>query len=327
MRTKAKHTLSPAEQLYVNLPADASTTEVALATVALWDEEDARKKGYSEKVADAQAAAERKKAKKDAAAKRKAAKQSKTARLPFALYASSYAMPRNMLTSALFPVGKGPRTHYADDIRILAAAGGVFKYRGPEIRQDDGGVLMALIAETCGRMLARAVIFNPLEMCKKLGRETTDGRYAVQHLRHCIQRLKSAVISVEYPQGFLEVSLIAKFAGDLHDEKWAVALDPEIVLLFQGTPTFIDIKKRALLKEGLQTALLGYFSAMYEDNTFSIEDLHKHSGSKASLRVFGRKLRSALPRLVAARVIAGFTATRGSVTIVRNQKPAVMMGA
>lgn len=287
----------------------------------------AYKPSYNEKVADAQAKAERKKTKKDAAAKRKAAQQRKTARLPFALYASSYAMPRNMLTSALFPVGKGPRTHYADDIRILAAAGGEFKYRGPEIRQDDGGVLMALIAETCGRMLARAVTFNPLEMCKKLGRETTDGRYAVKHLRQCIKRLKSAVISVEYPQGFLEVSLIARFAGDLHDDKWSVALDPEIVLLFQGTPTFIDIKKRALLKEGLQTSLYGHFSAMYNVNTFSIDDLRKHSGSRASLRVFGRILRSALPRLKEAGIIADFKTTRGSVTIVRHQKPAVMMGA
>jgi len=277
--------------------ASMTATEIALERIAAADIESKRKKSFDEEQADA--------------------RQKKELTLPFRLYASSYAMARDILLTKLFRLGIGERKHIKGET-LVSALGGTITHRGPELRQDDGGVFMALIAKTRGHLVTKTIAFNPKELVAEMGREHKDARYSVQHLRECIKRLQSSVIGIAQGHNFLDVVMVQRFVGD--SQLWTVQLDSDVVLLFQNDdkhPTYIDIKKRARLKDGMQTYLQGHFLAHYEHNEFTLQELQEHSGSDSSLKVFGREVRGALPRLVHAGVIESYTTPRGSVCIKR----------
>ena len=272
----------------------------------------AYKPSYNEKVADAQAKAERKQAKAAA----KAAKMK--LRLPFQLFASSYAQARDVLCSGLFRTGIGPRIEFIKKEILVSAAGGTIRHSGPELRQDDGGVFMALLAKTRGDVLTKTVSFCPRALVKEMGREAKHGHYSIAHLRECIERLQSSTLAIKQGNSFLNVVMVPRFNGD--SQLWTVRFDDTVARLFRADekhPTYINIKQRAQLTDGMQTMLQGYFFAMWEEHEFSLVGLHTFSKSAMSMKVFGREVRKALPRLVAAGVIKSYTTPRGCVRIVR----------
>jgi hypothetical protein len=319
MRTKAKHSLSPAEQLYVSLPADASATELALATVALWDEEDARKKGYSEKVADAQAAAERKKAKVAILAAILKPQSAKTHAAPDVLIRCSAfdttdkRAPRKTDVNKEFPV----------------YAGGVVKLESPvELRQDDKRVLFALV-HTCANVAPDAKAFNvrPGALLRELGwsdsgtskKKHNDGHddkvrsmSSKDRLQACIERLIGPTLAYYLPgvdpkTGLAEWKTTLVAAATFEGAEWRIELPSSVAKMWLGRATKLSIEIQAKIAVGFPSWLADFLCSHDGDKSFELDVLQMHSGRTEMPRfAFKRKMRFALEQIKEAGAISHY---------------------
>ena len=314
MRTKAKHTLSPAEQLYVKLPADASTTEVALATVALWDEEDARKKGYSEKVADAQAAAERKKAKAEILAAILKPQSAKT-----------HAMPDVLLRCNAFDTTdkRVPRKDNVDKYYPVYAGGAVRLESKVELRQDDKRVLGALV-HVCSRIAPDAKVFNvrPGALLRELGWSDSgtsikrDGEHddevrsmsSKDRLQACIARLVKSTLSYYkidpiLPEWITVLVASAEFTG----AEWQIELPASIAHMFIDRSTRLNKDVLMRISMGFPSWLADFLCSHDGNEPFTLDVLQLHGGCSAMPRfAFKRKLKRTLAHIAKAGAIANY---------------------
>lgn len=158
------------------------------------------------------------------------------------------------------------------------------------------------------------VSFNPKEFVKELGWDVH--KKSVEKLKTCIERMQSAMVrlTVNDNTGH-RAALVGSFTWT--PERWNVRLDPNIVGLFEGGITFLPRAQRAKLTDGLQTWLASFLLAQSDEVVFSLVDLHKFSGSEASVKIFGEQVRETMPRLVAAGVAKDFEFRRGKLIVKR----------
>ena len=314
MRTKAKHTLSPAEQLYVKLPADASTTEVALATVALWDEEDARKKGYSEKVADAQAAAERKKAKDEILAAILKPQSAKTHALPDVLLrcnafdTTDKRVPREVNVEKFYPVYAG---------------GAVLLDSKVELRQDDKRVLGALV-HVCSRLAPDAKTFSikPSALLRELGWSDSGELKASEEHKHqrkhsasskdrlhaCITRLTKSTLSYYKTDPMLpEWITVLVASAELTGAEWRIELPSSIAHMFIDRSTRLNKDVLMRISMGFPSWLADFLCSHDGNEPFTLDVLQLHGGCSAMPRfAFKRKLKRTLAHIAKAGAIANY---------------------
>ena len=175
-----------------------------------------------------------------------------------------------------------------------------FTYEGPELRQSDGFVFMALINMARDFRAGTLVSFDAAEVCCWLnGYYDGAGR---KRLRQSVHRLQKALLIFE---GF-SVQLAMSFKFPPRD-RWTVMLDPEIVKMFNSSRyVWLDFNVRKSLPDGLASWLYAYVEAQTKLIPHSVTLLRKMCGS-ASLenRNFNTTLVRALGQLTQMKIIDG----------------------
>ncbi|MBV8502405.1 MAG: hypothetical protein JO006_11885 [Paucibacter sp.] len=165
------------------------------------------------------------------------------------------------------------------------------RYVGPELRQSDGLVFMALLNLCRDYRVGKTACFDVASMTTWLW-GSYNGQQR-QRLKQTIRRLQRATI--EFP-GFT-VQLVQRFEHPQRGE-WSVALDKDIVQLFRPkTQVWLELPVRKRLPEGLSTWLYGYVRSQSRLIPWPIDDLRARCGSEANDKTFREMLGKALRAL------------------------------
>lgn len=208
--------------------------------------------------------------------------------------------PQALLVSPLFNVrGKATPRQLMHKVELLRMGKFTIQYQGPELRQSDGLVFMALLNLARDYRVGAEVQFEAGSVCRALY-GYYDGRARGQ-LKEGIKRLMGAVLT--FPD--FSVQLALRFN---HPSKgpWSVSLDPDIVKLFErSSQVWMDLHLRQALPEGLSTWLYGYVRSQPRLKPVMTAELRSQCGSDAKDdATFQRQLNRALNELVARNVVA-----------------------
>lgn len=209
---------------------------------------------------------------------------------------TQFLAPGDILASPIFNVRNRKSVRRAEiELNFIGSRQSGVSYFGPELRQSDGLVFLAILNMARDIEVGCTVGFEPKRLC-----ETLYGNYCTKQrdiLRETIKRLMMGVIST----ADVSVNLIQTFE---HPSRgvWSVSLDPRVVKLFAASQAvWLDIKTRLELPEGLCTWLCLFIKSQPHLSTESISRLRALSGSEASDdAAFCRSLYPALRRLVAS---------------------------
>lgn len=227
--------------------------------------------------------------------------------------------PRVFFLSPLFRVAAkacGREDQVTLDMR--SSTGDVLmRYTGPELRQSDGLVFMALLNLTKDQKVGAGVSFSPEELCRKLFHRY-DGPLRAA-LRAHIRRLQRGLLELDS----FSVQLCQRFD---HPKRglWRVALDPDVVALFQrSTEVWLNLNQWQKLPEGLATWLYAFVESQTRLIPTPVATLRGMCGSAATPDSFLRTLRQALNALAIAQVIdPGWKVQDGTVRWMKARQPA-----
>lgn len=206
--------------------------------------------------------------------------------------------PRSFFTCRLFHVKstkakREPSLAFALDAKAADGA----RYVGPELRQGDGFVFMALLNLCRDYRVGKQACFDVAAMCVALW-----GSYNGQQrkrLKECIRRLQRSTI--EFSR--FTVQLVQRFEHPGFGE-WSVSLDPDIVELFRGQQEiWLDLPLWRRLSEGLTTWLYGYVRSQRKLIPTPIDYLRERCGSDADDKYFREALGKSLKQLAGEGVI------------------------
>lgn len=242
------------------------------------------------------------------------------------IYKYSYALPQIALSCGLFAVGG--TTQKVDGVfltrqrpmlyrkRLDAFGGGHIEFSGEELHQGDKRVFMALVHAVRNRPLSATIDIHPKKFVAEIG--WSNSKNSFDNLKESIERLQDATLEVLLDDGRsgLRTKMVGVFERD--GERWRVELNDSVREIFLGSSTFVSIKKYRFLRDGLQTWLWHFLSAQYDETVFDIADLHRYSGSIATLDNFSKNLRQAVSKLVAAEVFAQLTVSYGRLRVLRS---------
>lgn len=219
--------------------------------------------------------------------------------------------PRVFFVSPLFRVASRAAERSREIEVILANDGNgrTTTYTGPELRQEEGLVFMALINIVRDLKVGTTASFSPNELCIAL-----FGRYdgpTRKRLRDYIRRLQRGLIVT--PEFSVQLCLRFEYPPK---GPWSVVLDKDIVRLFANTHIWLDLNTRRELPDGLATWLYAYIESQTTLIPTSIETIRQLCGADASgcERAFANTLRRALEHLKEHEVIEpGFRFKGGKV--------------
>ncbi len=207
--------------------------------------------------------------------------------------------PRDLFTGPVFRVRSKaiPRERFVEFTVPASSGASSLKYSGPELRQSDGLVFLALINMARDVRVGKPVSFSPEEVCRAL-----QGQYngpARKRLRDSVQRLQQALLKFDT----FSVQLCQRFDYPSQGQ-WTVALDRQVVELFGRVPNvWLDLGRRLSLPEGLSTWLYAFIESQTTLIPMKTEALRELCGSEATSRAFENKLREALKHLNEHQVI------------------------
>ena len=169
--------------------------------------------------------------------------------------------------------------------------GPTIRYSGPELRQSDGRVFLALLHMLRDIQVGTKVTLLPEALCIALfGRYDGNTR---KQLRTHIQRLQKGLIVTDR----FSVQLCQEFDYPARGP-WRVALHPHIVELFRLSPrVWLSMSVRLTLTEGLPTWLYAYIESQTHLIPMRIAKLRELSGSESEERAFVNSMRLALKEL------------------------------
>jgi hypothetical protein len=218
--------------------------------------------------------------------------------------------PRAFSVSPLFRVcNKALQRKTQIELLLPTATGRApMSYSGPELRQSDGRVFLALLHILRDVQVGTHVRIQPVALCKALFRRY-DGN-SRKLLRAHIQRLQKGLVT----WGACTMQLCLSFEYPRMGG-WVVALDPQIVEMFRILPSFwFPMQPRLALTDGLATWLYTYIESQTCLIPTRIDLLRQLCGCDARGRAFTNSLRLALKQVAAAGVIdTKWTLLRGEV--------------
>ena len=182
------------------------------------------------------------------------------------------------------------------------------RYEGPELRQCDSRVFLALLHMLRDLRVGTAVTLHAEPVCKALfgGYDGANRKRLRQH----IQRLQKGLVIFET----FSVQLCLRFDYP-GTGPWTVSLDPDIVQLFRISPVvWLSVEDRLSLPEGLATWLYTYIASQTRLIPTKLTTLRELCGSEASERGFSNRFRDALQVLAQHGIIdTGWSIERGQV--------------
>lgn len=223
---------------------------------------------------------------------------------------SQLISPRAFFSSPLFRVGsKKIARERSVTLQLKTPQGSaIFGYTGPELRQSDGLVFMALLNQARDSRLGEEVSFQVDDLCTRIfGRY--DGPTRQLLLEH-IKRLQRGLIEFDR----FSVQLCLRFDHPARGV-WKVALDKDIVQLFKrSTEVWLDLPKRQALTEGLSSWLYGFIESQTKLIPMSLSYLRELCGSDAQPESFIRMFRLAMKDLESQKVVDdGWSLKKGYV--------------
>ena len=219
-----------------------------------------------------------------------------------------FISPRSFFTSKLFHVRstRAPRAACVA-FTLDAKASDVARYVGPELRQGDGLVFMALLNLCRDYRVGKQACFDVAAMSEALWGSYNGQRR--ERLRRCIQRLQRSTI--EFSR--LTVQLVQRFEHPKFGE-WSVSLDRDIVELFRSQQAiWLDLPLRLRLSEGLTTWLYGYIRSQSWLIPRPIDDLRQRCGSDADDKHFREVLGKSLKQLADEGIIDSGWSLKGKM--------------
>jgi hypothetical protein len=213
---------------------------------------------------------------------------------------AQFLAPRMFLTSRLFRVaGKQLARTNQVDIQLEEQSGVALSYRGPELRQSDGRVFMAILHMLRDVPPGSSATFRARDPCIALfGRYDGNSR---RQLKLHIQRLEAGAVTLNGQA----ISLCRGFQAPASG-RWSVSLDAKVPQLFMASPhVWLSCETYLALPEGLATWLYGYVRSQTSLIPTSLELLRRRSGSTALDKPFMNRTRQALRALTQAGAIHG----------------------
>lgn len=241
-------------------------------------------------------------------------------RLPY-LFKRDYAFSQLLLKSSLFRPATGSRAAGLKRQEVQTATADKVFLSGEELRQDDQTVLLAVLKEMQGKLVAdsgaTSYSFHPVPFARDVLGWPKSGQ-STEKLLECIQRLKTSHLEIHYQKGGRgTLSFFADFDCPKGGE-WKVYLSPKLLEMFERhATTYLRIEEHRVLKEGLQTWLLGFINADSCADLFDVAEVQRLAGDARELKEFGRVLRKALEVLLDHGQIASFSLHRGKLRITR----------
>jgi hypothetical protein len=182
------------------------------------------------------------------------------------------------------------------------------RYEGPELRQCDSRVFLALLHMLRDVRVGTAVTLHPEAVCNALfdGYDGANRKRLSQH----IQRLQKGLMIFEE----FSVQLCLRFDYP-KTGPWTVSLDRHIVQLFRISPeVWLSVEDRFSLPEGLATWLYSYIASQTRLIPMKLSTLRERCGSEAGERGFLNRFRDAMHVLAQQGIIdRGWTIVRGQV--------------
>lgn len=218
-----------------------------------------------------------------------------------------FLSPRAFFISPLFRVCSKALPRNKQLELCLPTMGGraPVRYSGPELRQTDGRVFLALLHMLRDVQLGIKVNFQPESVCRALFHRYDGPSRAL--LRTHIQRLQKGLIISDHFSVQLCLSFEYPRLGG-----WTVALDPHIVELFKFSPeVWFPLQYRLELNDGLATWLYTYIESQTKLIPMRIARLRELCGSNAGDRAFTNSLRLALHHVAATGLIDTAWTLRG----------------
>ena len=200
---------------------------------------------------------------------------------------------RIFFVSALFGVRSTKEARQLHIEMQLPAKDGAdpIQYVGPELRQSDALVFLALLHMLRDFRTGVAATLLPEAVCRSL-----FGRYdgnARRQLREHIQRLQQGLLIFRT----FSVQLCQTFEYP-KTGPWTVALDRHIVELFSSSPAvWFPLQERLLLPDGLATWFYTYISSQMRLIPMQLDTLRSLCGSQATDKAFSNRTRDALKLL------------------------------
>lgn len=218
--------------------------------------------------------------------------------------------PKSLLCSPLFGIARSGKRREKVEMTITHTAACELTYQGPELRQSDGLVFMALLHLAQDFKPGRLVFFSPVALLQSMGTKYAGGSVR-HHLQETIQRLQESFL--KGPD--FRVQLVGFFHYPPYGD-WSIRLDEKVTQLFEGVQAiWMDRRMRTGLPPGLATWLLGYIRSQAILNTTSLSLLQSRCGSLAKPKNFADSLREALSILEHNQVVEpGWRVMDGKVT-------------
>lgn len=231
------------------------------------------------------------------------------------LHRDSFSFEPVMLKSALFRPITGPRTVYPTYTPVRVHGAHKIGFKGEELRQDDERLLMALLKVRAGATVDGVQEFVPRTFCRDvLG--WADSGDSVSKLKASLVRLQAARVHIEYANGgegfYSFVSDI-----DMRADAWSVWLSPRLAAMFDRAQTYLSVKKRLALKDGITSWLYGFIQADACFAPFSLTDLREVAGSTYCQKNFNRQIKGALELLTGEGLIQGFSLEKGKINVIK----------
>lgn len=205
---------------------------------------------------------------------------------------------RNIFSSPIFNIRnqKSPRQSRVE-LSLALTDDTEIRYEGPELRQDDGLVFMALLNIARDVRLGRAVGFSAQTLCQTLW-GYYDGA-ARGRLKTIICRLQEAML--QFPS--FRVQFVQRFDFPKNG-LWSVCLDADMVkLITKETVVWLDFEKRLSLASGIATWLYGYICSQTRLIPTKVDRLRLLSGSAGALDGFRESLKNAMGVLAVAHLV------------------------
>jgi hypothetical protein len=221
-----------------------------------------------------------------------------------------FLSPRAFFVSPLFRVrSKTLLREKHVELELPAPHGkATIRYVGPELRQSDGLVFLALVHMLRDVQVGTAVSLQPEAVCRALfGRYDGNSR---RQLREHIQRLQQGLLIFET----FSVQMCLRFDYP-KTGRWTMALDKHITELFRlSPPTWFALRDRLALPDGLATWLYAYVASQTRLIPMKLATLSELCGSDAGEKAFSNRFREAMKLLALHGVIdTGWSVGHGQV--------------
>lgn len=197
---------------------------------------------------------------------------------------------------------------------------GFLRYEGPQLTQSHLTVLLTLINRRAKAVVSEVFEFRPSELLAAM--HWSDNVRNIARLTQLLDDLKKGQVRLwkegqDEARNALRVSFVDVFQPS-DDELWRVTLSKELMPVFGGNLTYVDLRTRAALTEGLATFLHGYIAANSGALPITYRQLHTACGSGTSdMGEFAASAKAALTRLKDVGAIQDFKLQHGGFRVMK----------